>query len=81
MTVGTVNAAEFCLTLVVSVTFIFHLGITAFTVATTGLLLGGLAAAPFGAYFAKRIEPPRLMFMVGLVLLATSLYSLYRALS
>jgi uncharacterized membrane protein YfcA len=78
MTVGTVNAAEFVLTLAVSATFIFELGVTAFTTATVGLLIGGIAAAPVGAFLAKRVAPQRLMLLVGLVLTATSLFSLYR---
>ena len=80
MTVGTVNAAEFVLTLAVSTTFIFELGLTAFTFAMVGLLIGGLAAAPIGAFMAKRVAPQRLMLLVGLVLTATSLFSLYSAL-
>jgi len=79
MTVGTVNAAEFVLTLAVSATFVFELGVTAFTTATVGLLIGGITAAPVGAFLAKRVAPQRLMLLVGLVLTATSLFSLYRA--
>ena len=79
VTVGTVNAAEFVLTLAVSATFVFELGVTAFTTATVGLLIGGIAAAPVGAFLAKRVAPQRLMLLVGLVLTATSLFSLYRA--
>ncbi|MEQ1548971.1 MAG: sulfite exporter TauE/SafE family protein [Chakrabartia sp.] len=80
-TVGTVNTSEFFLTTAVSITFISQLGIEAFTVATFGLILGGLAAAPLGAFLAKRIPPQRLMLMVGIVLSVTSLYSLYKALA
>lgn len=81
MTVGTVNTSEFFLTTAVSITFIAQLGLEAFTVATAGLLIGGLAAAPLGAFLAKRIEPQRLLLMVGIVLTATSLFSLYKALA
>jgi uncharacterized protein len=81
MTVGTVNTSEFFLTTAVSITFISQLGIETFTVATLGLLIGGLAAAPLGAYLAKRIEPQRLLMMVGIVLTATSVFSLYKALA
>jgi uncharacterized protein len=80
-TVGTVNTSEFFLTTAVSITFISQLGLEAFTVATFGLILGGLAAAPLGAYLAKRIPPQRLMLLVGIVLTITSLYSLYKALA
>ncbi|MGB5076598.1 MAG: sulfite exporter TauE/SafE family protein [Sphingorhabdus sp.] len=80
-TIGTVNTAEFFLTFAVSMTFIMTIGLQAFTVVTGGLLLGGLLAAPLGALVAKRIEPRRLLFAVSFVLIATSLFSLYKALS
>lgn len=81
MTVGTVNASEFLLTTTVSIVFIGQLGWEAFTLATIGLIVGGLAAAPLGATVAKRVEPRRLLMLVGLVLTATSAFSLYRALA
>ncbi len=80
-TVGTVNTAEFFLTTSISVTFILTIGLEAFTIVTGGLLIGGLVAAPFGAMIAKRIEVRSLMLMVGVVLTATSLFSLYKALA
>lgn len=80
-TIGTVNTAEFFLTFAVSMTFIATIGIEAFTVVTGGLLAGGLIAAPFGAMIAKRVELKTLLLMVGTVLTATSLFSLYKALT
>jgi hypothetical protein len=80
-TIGTVNTAEFFLTSAVSVTFIMTIGIQAFTVATIGVLIGGLLAAPLGAILVKRIPAKNLMYMVGVVLTATSLFSLYKALA
>lgn len=77
--VGTVNSVEFFLTLVVSATFIYHLGAESFALATIGLILGGVAAAPFGAIIAKRIGTKPLLIMVGLVLTATSTYGFVRA--
>src|SRR5215216_5300529 len=41
-TIGTVNTAEFFLTVTISITFLTTLGWKAFTVATTGLLIGGV---------------------------------------
>ena len=79
-TIGTVNTAEFFVTSTISATFITQLGWEAFTLATVGLLIGGVLAAPFGALLAKRTEPKTLMLMVGVVLTATSLYNLYLAL-
>jgi uncharacterized membrane protein YfcA len=80
-TVGTVNTAEFFLTVVVSLTFISQIGLEAFTQVTGGLLVGGLLAAPLGGYIVKHVPPKTLLLMVGIVLTATSLFSLYKALS
>lgn len=78
-TIGTVNTAEFLLTLSVSAAFLATLGLEAFTLATVGLIVGGVAAAPFGAIFAKRIKPRALLGAVSLVLIATSLFGIYKA--
>lgn len=80
-TIGTVNTAEFFVTSVVTIVFAASIGFEAFTLVTGGLLIGGLVAAPFGAMVAKRIQPRSLMFAVSIVLIATSLFSLYKALS
>ena len=48
--------------------------------ATLGLLIGGVAAAPFGAWIAKRVNPDRLLTFVGALVTLTSSYGLYRAL-
>jgi uncharacterized protein len=78
-TVGTVNTAEFLLALSVSIAFIASLGLEAFTVATVGLIIGGVIAAPFGAILAKRLRPRLLLIAVAVVLIATSVYSVARA--
>jgi uncharacterized protein len=80
-TIGTVNTAEFFLTVTISATFIAALGWKAFTVYTLGLLIGGVAAAPFGAWIAKRVNPDTLLTFVGALLTLVSIYGLYRALS
>lgn len=79
--IGTVNTAEFFLAVTISATFIASLGFEAFTMAMVGLLIGGLAAAPLGGYFAKRIPPRLLLVMVGAVLVLTSGYGIWRALA
>ena len=80
-TIGTVNTAEFFLTVTISATFIVALGWEAFTIATLGLLIGGVTAAPFGAWITKRVNPDSLLTFVGALLTVTSGYGLYRALS
>jgi uncharacterized membrane protein YfcA len=53
----------------------------AFTRQTLGLLIGGVCAAPLGALMAKKTPADTLLTMVGMVLTATSLYGLWRALA
>lgn len=77
--IGTVNTAEFLLALSVSIAFIAALGLEAFTVVTVGLIIGGVVAAPFGAILAKRVQPRFLLFAVSVVLIVTSVYSIYKA--
>jgi uncharacterized membrane protein YfcA len=77
--IGTVNATEFLLTLSISIAFIASLGFAAFTVATLGLIVGGVFAAPLGALLVKRMRPRLLLGTVGAVLLTTSLFSVVRA--
>lgn len=76
MVIGTVNTVEFFLTITISATFVATLGLAAFTIATVGLLIGGMIAAPFGAYMAKRVSTKKLLILVGLVLMITSAYGL-----
>ena len=80
-TIGTVNTAEFFLTVTISITFIATLGWAAFTGATLGLLIGGVLAAPFGAWMAKKVNPDLLLSFVGAILTLTSSFALYRALA
>ena len=77
--IGTVSAVEFFLTATVSAAFIYHLGLGAFAVATVGLVIGGVAAAPLGALVAKRVATETLLILVGIVLIATSAYGFVRA--
>jgi hypothetical protein len=77
--IGTVNSAEFLLTLSISIAFIATLGLAAFTYITVGLIIGGVIAAPFGAVLASRIQPRTLLLAVAVVLIVTSSYSIYRA--
>jgi uncharacterized membrane protein YfcA len=76
--IGTVNAAEFFVTLTAATTFLLALGWEVVTTATLGLLAGGVIAAPFGAILAKRIKPDLLITLVGIVLVTTSLVGLLR---
>ncbi|HEY5712137.1 MAG TPA: sulfite exporter TauE/SafE family protein [Allosphingosinicella sp.] len=78
-TIGTVNTAEFAVTFTISATFILALGWSAFTHATIGLLIGGVAAAPLGAFIARHTTASRLLVLVGGLLTLTSVYGIYQA--
>jgi len=77
--VGTVNTVEFFLTTIVSIAFIVHLGIADLAGSTLGLLIGGVFAAPIGAWAAKHIPVKPMLIMVGVVLILTSGFGIYRA--
>jgi len=77
--IGTVNTSEFLLTATISATFIATLGWKAFTIATLGLLIGGVIAAPIGARIAAKVNPKKLLTAVGAILVITSLYGIYKA--
>lgn len=79
--IGTVNTTEFLVTATISATFIATLGWKAFTFATLGLLIGGVIAAPVGARIAARVNAKLLLTAVGVLLIITSLFGIYRALA
>lgn len=79
--VGTVNTAEFFLSVTITVAFISSIGFEAIGTATLGLLVGGVAAAPFGAWIARHVRTRLLLTMVGVVLTTTSVFSLWKALN
>ncbi|MBD59370.1 MAG: hypothetical protein CL808_04525 [Citromicrobium sp.] len=79
--IGTVNSVEFFLTLSISIAFIAHLGLGDFALATVGLIIGGMAAAPFGALAARYFSPKFVLILVGIVLTATSAYGIWTALT
>jgi hypothetical protein len=80
-TIGTVSASEFVLTVTISATFIATLGWEAFTAATVGLLIGGVLAAPLGAFVVKKVPAKSLLVLVGCLLTLTSIYGVYKALA
>ena len=77
--VGTVSSVEFFLTVTVSAAFIYHLGIADLAGATLGLLIGGLLAAPLGAFAAKHFPAKQMLILVGVVLTLTSAYGVWSA--
>ena len=79
-TVGSVNAAEFFVTLAASVTFMITMGLSHWPI-ILGLALGGAVAAPLGAYACKRIPHRPFMLLVGLLLIGLSIRTLIKALT
>lgn len=80
MTVGTVNAVEFFVTLTASIVFFLTLGLANWNI-ILGLAIGGIVAAPIGAYAVKRIPLRPLLFFVGLLIIILSARTLLRAFS
>lgn len=76
MAVGTVNAAEFFVTVTVLSAFIGTVGLQSFVLPAAGLLIGGIVAAPVGAVVTRRAEPRDLTQWIGGVMLALSLWAL-----
>jgi uncharacterized protein len=80
LTVGSVNAAEFFVTLAASVTFILSLGLSHWPI-ILGLGIGGMLAAPVAAYACSRIPHRPFMLVVGLLIIGLSLRTLILALT
>jgi uncharacterized membrane protein YfcA len=77
LTVGTVNAVEFFVTLTASIVFIITLGISHWHI-IAGLAIGGAIAAPIGAFAVKRIPMRPMLFFVGLLVIGLSGRTLWR---
>lgn len=80
ITVGSVNAVEFFVTLAASLTFLLTIGLTHWSI-ILGLALGGVIAAPLGAWAAKRIPHKPFMILVGVLVTAVSLRNLLKVLA
>lgn len=71
-TIGSVNLAEFFISLSSSLTFIFVIGFSQWQV-ILGLILGGIVAAPIAARLSSKLPVKALMIMVGIVVILASL--------
>lgn len=76
-TIGSVNFAEFFLTLTVAAAFFSILDSSVWTV-VAGLVIGGLFAAPFAAYITKHFKTKTLLILVGTIISAISAFNLAR---
>jgi uncharacterized protein len=78
-TVGSVNAVEFFVTVAASMTFLVTLGVSHWPV-ILALALGGLLAAPIGAWTCQRLPTRPFMVLVGLLIVGLSTRTLLKAL-
>jgi uncharacterized protein len=78
--IGTVNLAEFFVTVTISATFLFTIGLTMWPI-IAGLVLGGVLAAPFAAYATRHLPEKILMVLVGSVVVLLSVRGLLRVLT
>jgi uncharacterized protein len=76
LTVGTVNAVEFFVTLTASLVFLLTLGVSHWQI-VAALALGGVAAAPIGGWLVKHMKTRWLLLVVGLLVVGLSLRTLY----
>ena len=77
-TIGSVNFAEFFLTLTSAASLFILVDETIWHV-VAGLIIGGLFAAPFAAYACKKFSTRTLLILVGLLISGISLFNLYKA--
>ena len=77
-TIGTVNAAEFVITLAVSLTFLLSIGLQHLEI-VLGLLIGGALAAPLAAWLVRHVRERVVLVVVGLLVLGISSTQIARA--
>ncbi|MBP3895044.1 MAG: sulfite exporter TauE/SafE family protein [Mogibacterium sp.] len=76
-TIGTVNAAEFIVTIAETTTFAVMIrDITSYGTIIAGLIIGGVIAAPIAARVCKRLPERPLMAAVGVLIITLNIYNL-----
>jgi len=75
--VGSVNATEFFVTIAAATTFFIELGSAPWK-ELVALVVGGVLAAPFGGYVVKQISARTLMTLVGILIVALSIWQIVR---
>ena len=74
-TIGSVNAAEFAVSFASGITFLLFQGINGWQV-IAGLIVGGVVAAPFAAFFVNKVPRKTMTIVVGILIIALSLKTL-----
>lgn len=77
--IGTVNTAEFFVTFFTAGILIYFTGIQSWQI-ILGLIIGGIIAAPLGAFVTKKVPQKAMTISVGSLIILTSLFSLYKVL-
>ena len=81
-TIGTVNTAEFLVTLAETTTFVVLIrDFTSYWQTILGLVIGGVCAAPLAAWICRKIPVRPLLAIVGILIIALNLYSLLQCLA
>lgn len=79
LVIGSVHLAKCIVSLAASITFLLSLGESKLHV-VLGLILGGVVAAPFGAWLVRRLPSRVCTLLAGLTVLALGIYNFYRLL-
>ncbi len=74
-TVGTVNTAEFFVAFFSTGVFMLFIDVDAWQ-SIAGLVIGGIFAAPLGAFLVKFFNPKSLMITVGVIVICTSIFTI-----
>ena len=74
-TIGSVNAAEFAVSFASGITFLLFQGINGWQV-IAGLIIGGVVAAPFAAFFVNKVPRKTMTIVVGILIITLSLKTL-----
>lgn len=69
--IGSVNTAEFFVTITQAIAFLALLR-TAYWLAVVGLIVGGVPAAAAAAYISKRLSAGKLMILIGILIIVLS---------
>jgi uncharacterized membrane protein YfcA len=77
LAIGSTNAAEFLVTVTISATFVMTVGLELWPI-ILGLVLGGVLAAPFGAYVTRKVPDRPLMIIVGVAIILLSIREVLR---
>lgn len=74
--IGSVNTAEFFVTLVQTLTFTVFLGIGQYWQYIVGLAIGGVIAAPLAAYVCKKVPEKKLLVVIGILIVVLNMRNL-----